>query len=167
MRKLATSMIMLAGLLVAGVANAQSKPAAGLPTADAVKSVWDFYATGQGKGIVLGDAWLCQEVQTKGDNVGNCVEGKDVPAEGVKAGTTVNLVQVYLIPKGDQPENVTVQVKVGETVRETKDVKMPKGAYNRHLTWTGVTLKKPGAYTLTVLNGDTAMKSLTVTAVKE
>jgi hypothetical protein len=160
------SSMVVAGMMVSGAAVAQDKPVT-VPAADAVKAVWDFQANGQGKGIVLGDSWLCLEVQTKGDNVGQCVEGKGIPSEGVKAGGTVNLVQAYLIPKGDQPENVTVQVKIGETVRETKDVKMPKGAFNRHLTWTGVTLKKPGAYTLTVMNGDAAMKSLTVTAIKE
>jgi len=133
---------------------------AAAPTAEEIKKVTEFYEKGQGQGIVLVDAVACLEVEKDGDR--NCA--KEVPPEGVKAGTMVNLWQMYTLPKGDAVEDITVQVKLGEQVRETKDVAKIEGKAMLRRTWTGVTLKKPGNYTFVIMRGADTLKSISVVA---
>ena len=80
---------------------------------------------------------------------------------GVKAGTNVMLWQAYLVPQGDSVEDLAVQVKQGNTVRETKDVKV-KGEGWRSRQWTGVRLNKPGSWTVSVMRGDQVLKEISV-----
>ena len=80
---------------------------------------------------------------------------------GFKAGTTVMLWQSYLVPQGDSIEDLMVQVKQGNVVRETKDVKI-KGEGWRSRQWTGVRLNKAGDWTVTIMRGDQELKSIKV-----
>ena len=84
----------LAVMLFATPALAQDKPAADqakpaaqepvkAPSADAVKSTWDYFYKGQGQGPVLVDARLCTEVAKEGPNKFECVT--EVSPDGVKA----------------------------------------------------------------------------------
>lgn len=119
-----------------------------VPSADAVKSTWDYFYKGQNQGPVLVDAKLCTEVAKDGPNKFECVA--EVAPEGVKANTTVNVWQAYLVPQGDSIDDLMVQVKQGNVVRETKDVKL-KGEGWRTRQWTGVRLSKPGDWTITII----------------
>ncbi len=132
------------------------------PTPDAVKSTWDFFYKGKGGGPVLVDAKPCLEIGKTGDDKSECV--KEVPPEGVKAGTLVHLWQAYLLPKDEVVEDLAVQVKLGDVVRETKDVAKLKGEGWRTRTWNGVKLAKPGTWTLSVVRGSDVMQSVTVKA---
>src|SRR5688572_14557289 len=159
------------GMFVSGAALAQEGEAAASapttpvekPSADAVKSFWSYYFKGQGQGVVLADVKLCLEVAKDGDNKSECV--KEVPAEGVKAGTVVSVWQAYLLPKDDKVEDITVQLKLGDQIRETKDVKV-SGASIRTRTWTGFRIPKAGEWTLDITRGGETLKSLKVTATK-
>lgn len=129
------------------------------PSADAVKSTWEYFYKAQGQGPVLVDAKLCTEVAKDGPNKFECTA--EVGPEGVKANTTVNVWQSYLVPQGDAIDDLMVQVKQGNVVRETKDVKI-KGEGWRTRQWTGVRLSKPGEWTITIMRGDQELKSIKV-----
>ncbi|MCY1030567.1 hypothetical protein OV207_03790 [Corallococcus sp. BB11-1] len=164
MKSLLNGSVLCAVLGVATVAGAQeaAAPAAQpvkAPSADAVRDTWNFFYKGQGQGPVLVEAKLCTEVAKDGPNKYECIA--EVGPEGVKAGTAVMLWQSYLVPQGDSVEDLTVQVKQGATVRETKDVKV-KGEGWRARQWTGVKLAKPGAWTVSIMRGDQVLKEVPV-----
>ena len=158
---------MCAAVAFGGVAMAQeAEPAAApaqqpvkVPSADAVKSTWDYFYKGQGQGPVLVEAKLCTEVAKEGPNKFECTA--EANPEGIKAGTQVMLWQSYLVPQGDSIEDVMVQLKQGNVVRETKDVKL-KGEGWRARQWTGLRLNKPGEWTVTLLRGEQELKSIKV-----
>jgi len=168
MKKMLTRTVVFAALTLSPVALAQDAatptaaptgtPAA-KPGADAVKSTWDYFYRGQGQGPVLVEAKLCTEVPDNGPNKFECTA--EVDAAGIKAGTSVKVWQVYLVPQGDSIEDLMVQTKQGTTVRETKDVKV-KGEGWRSRTWTSVRLPKPGNWTVSVMRGDEVLKEIQV-----
>jgi len=164
--------ITLAVLATSGAALAQdAEPAAAppeavsvpKPTPEAVKSTWDFHYKGKGGGVVLADAKLCLEVAKDGDMKSECI--KDLPPEGVKAGTSVLVWQAYLVPQGDTVEDIMIQLKQGDVVRETKDVKVT-GLSIRTRTWNSMRIPKAGSWTITVMRGDETLKTFTVNAIK-
>ena len=129
------------------------------PSPEAVKATWDYYYGGQGQGPVLVEARLCLEVGREGAQKYECL--KEVPADGVKAGTPVMLWQSYLLPQGEQVDDLVVQVKLGGTVRETKDVVL-KGEGWRARQWTGVRFTKAGSWSVSVLRGEQVLRTLEV-----
>ena len=129
------------------------------PSPEAVKSTWDYFYRGQGQGPVLVELKLCLEVDKEGPNRFECT--KEAPAGGVKAGTPVLVWQSYLVPQGDSADDLTVQVKQGATLRETRDVTL-KGEGWRSRQWVGVRLTKPGAWSISVLRGDKVLRTLDV-----
>ncbi|RKG90819.1 hypothetical protein [Corallococcus terminator] len=164
MKSVFNGSVLCAVLGVATVAGAQeaAAPAAETvkaPSADAVRDTWNFFYKGQGQGPVLVEAKLCTEVAKDGPNKYECTA--EVAPEGIKAGTSVMLWQSYLVPQGDSVDDISVQVKQGATVRETKDVKV-KGEGWRARQWTGVKLSKPGAWTVVILRGDQVLKEVPV-----
>ncbi|GEN07385.1 hypothetical protein SAMN05443572_101597 [Myxococcus fulvus] len=166
MKKLMTRTMVCAVLGMSSLALAQdaaaeapAKEPAKVPSADAVRDTWNFFYNGKGQGPVLVEAKLCTEVAKDGPNKYECIA--EVAAEGIKANTTVMLWQAYLVPQGDSVEDVMVQTKQGNVVRETKDVKL-KGDGWRARQWTGVRLNKPGTWTVSVMRGDQVLKELQV-----
>lgn len=168
MKKMLIRSVVCAALTLSPVALAQDAAPTAAPTgtpvtrpsADAVKSTWDYFYKGQGQGPVLVEARLCTEVAKEGPNKFECIAEVN-PSEGVKAGTNVMLWQAYLVPQGDSIEDLMVQVKQGNTVRETKDVKV-KGDGWRARQWTGVRLNKPGNWTVSIMRGDETLKEIQV-----
>jgi hypothetical protein len=157
---------MCAVVAFGGVAMAQdAAPAAPAaepvkaPSGDAVKSTWDYFYKAQGQGPVLVEAKLCTEVAKDGPNKFECTA--EVAPEGVKANTTVMVWQSYLVPQGDTVEDLMVQTKLGNVVRETKDVKV-KGEGWRARQWTGVRLNKAGDWTVNIMRGDQVLKTISV-----
>jgi hypothetical protein len=73
--------------------------------------------------------------------------------------------QAYIIPQGDTIEDLMVQLKQGDVVRETKDVKV-KGESIRTRTWSSVRLPKAGSWTISVIRGSETLKTFTVNAIK-
>jgi hypothetical protein len=131
-------------------AAAPANPPMKQPSADSIKETWDYFYKGQGSGPVLVETKLCSEVAKEGPNKFECVTEVN-PADGVKANTRGLLLwQAYLVPQGDAVEDLRVQVKQGNTVRETKDVKV-SGTGWRARYWTGVSFNKPGTWSIVVL----------------
>lgn len=143
--------------------EAPAAPQAKAPAPESVKETWDYFYKGQGGGPVLVDAKLCTAVgKEKGPTQFECTAEIN-PADGVKANTPgLMLWQAYLVPQGDTVDDLMVQVKQGDTVRETKDVKV-SGQGWRSRQWTGVRLNKPGNWTVSVIRGDKVLKSIDVT----
>jgi hypothetical protein len=129
------------------------------PSADAVRDTWNYFYKGQGQGPVLVEARLCTEVGKEGPNKFECLA--EVTSEGVKANTSVMVWQSYLVPQGDSIEDLMIQVKQGNVVRETKDVKI-KGEGWRARQWTGVRLSKPGDWSVVILRGEQVLKTFNV-----
>lgn len=154
--------VVAAALLAAPVLCRAEGPAAEVkpPSADQLKAVWDFYEKGKGGGLVLGDAKLCTDVAKTGDQKAECTA--EVTEAGVKPGTLVYVWQAYLVPRGDEIGDVTIVVKQGETIRETKDVSTLKGEAWRVRTWQGITLRKAGTWTINIQRGDKTLKSFNV-----
>ncbi len=143
---------------------APAQPAAKAPSAEAVKETWDYFYKGQGGGPVLVEAKLCTTVgKEKGPTQFECTAELN-PADGVKANTpNLMLWQAYLVPQNDTiEEGLVVQVKQGNTVRETKDVKVTGQGW-RARQWTGVRLNKPGNWNVSVLYKDQVLKSMDIT----
>jgi hypothetical protein len=167
MKKTLIRSVVCAALTLSPVALAQDEAPTAAPTgtpvskpsSDSVKSTWEYFYKGQGQGPVLVDAKLCTEVAKEGPNKFECIAEVNLN-EGVKAGTSVMLWQAYLVPQGDT-EDLMVQVKQGNTVRETRDVKV-KGEGWRSRQWTGVRLNKPGSWTVSVLRGDETIKEIPI-----
>ena len=168
MKKTLIRSVVCAALTLSPVALAQDAAPTAAPTgtpvkkpsADSVRDTWEYFYKGQGQGPVLVEARLCTEVPKDGPNKFECIAEVN-PNEGVKAGTNVMLWQAYLVPQGDSIEDLMVQVKQGNTVRETKDVKV-KGEGWRARQWTDVRLSKPGNWTVSVIRGDQTLKEIQV-----
>ncbi len=163
LKKLAMcAVVAFGGVAMAQDAATEAAPAqepVKVPSSDAVKSTWDYFYKGQGQGPVLVDAKLCTEVAKDGPNKFECTA--EVAPEGVKANTTVMVWQSYLVPQGDTVEDLMVQTKLGNVVRETKDVKV-KGEGWRARQWTGVRLNKAGDWTVNIMRGDQVLKTISV-----
>jgi hypothetical protein len=168
MKKMLTRSVVFAALTLSSVALAQNAAPAAAPTgapvpkpsADAVRDTWNYFYKAQGQGPILIEAKLCTEVPKDGPNKFECTAELD-PNASVKAGTTVKVWQTYLVPQGDSIEDLAVQVKQGNTVRETRDVKI-KGEGWRSRWWTDVRLSKPGNWTVSIMRGDQTLKELQV-----
>lgn len=168
MKKTLIRSVVCAALTLSPVALAQDAAPTAAPTGaqvakpspDAAKSTVDYYMMGQGGGPIILEAKLCTEVDKKdGPTKNDCVAAVDTNA-GVKAGTPVMLWLSYLVPQGDTYEDVQVQVKQGDTVRETKDLTMKGGLRSR--TWPGVRLNKAGNWTVTLSRGGETLKEFQV-----
>jgi len=157
-------------LAVAGAALAADPEPAGeapagppveKPTPEAVRAFWSFYLNGKGQGVVLADAKMCLEVAKEGPSKFECV--KEIPAEGVKPGTTVYVWQAYLVPQGDTVEDIAIQLRLGEQIRETKDLKL-NGASFRSRNWTAFRIPRAGAWNVQIVRGSATLKSLELTS---
>lgn len=151
-----------AALLVATAANAQeAAPRPEQPSPEAIRSFWAFYFKGQGGGAALAEAKLCVDLVRDGPNKYECT--REVPATGIKAGEKVVLWQAYLLPIGEVVENLKLEVREGETIRETRDLKL-KGDSIRTRNFTTVRIPKAGKWTLRLLRGAEELRSFTLTA---
>jgi hypothetical protein len=131
------------------------------PTPEAVRTFWKFWFKGQQQGLVLADAKLCLEIGKEGDAKSECI--KEVPAEGVKPGTLINVWQAYLLPQGDHVDDIVIQLKLGDQVRETKDVKA-FGNTLRFRAWNALRIPKAGKWTINLMRGTETLKSWELSA---
>lgn len=145
-----------------GVAQAADDKAAGrpapAPSAAEVQRVWDYYYRG-GAGPVLVDVKVCTEVGREGGARFECT--KELGPEGARPYSTLYVWQSYLLPQGAVVDDLAVQLKQGDTVRETRDVRL-KGDGWRVRTWAAVRVGKPGTWSVSVLRGTRALRQVTV-----
>jgi hypothetical protein len=118
------------------------------PAPEHVKSVFEHYFHGQGKGAVLAEAFLCKKIETlKGDAQNDCLE---VASDAGTKGDKVDVYMTFLVPKGDEAE-LMVQAVHNNVVRTTRDVKV-NGTTIRYRTWRSFTLEKPGKWEFRIVN---------------
>lgn len=146
-RRVAYSLLLLlAGFaLSAGSAAAQDAPEK--PSADAAASVIDFYYNGQGQGVVLATVQICNEVPTEGENKYGCVD--ELSPNALRTGTSYALRMVYLVPEGEEIDDILVQYNRGGVTRDTDSVSVSGSI--RYRTWEVFTLRDPGDWTIKIL----------------
>lgn len=120
--------------------------AAELPSQTEVKKVFDFYYYGQGKGVVLIDAKFCRGVHKEGEEKNNCKD--DLTGQTVAAGEEIYLWMAYIVPKGDDKQNIIIQLYQGTIPRNMKTLQV-SGAL-RYRTWRKYTVKKPGTWSVRI-----------------
>lgn len=152
----------LAAVLAGGAARGAddgpvSRPAPA-PSPAEVQRVWDYYYRG-GAGPVLVDVKLCSEMGREGGARFECV--KELGPEGARPYSTVYVWQSYLLPQGAVVDDLAVQLKQGDTVRETRDVRL-KGEGWRVRTWAAVRVGKPGTWSVSVLRGTRPLRQVTL-----
>lgn len=143
-----------------------SAPAFGqtAPTPEEAHRFLDFYYNGQGQGVVLVEARICQEVPRDGQRAYDCVG--EVSADAVPTGQPLYLRMVYLVPEGDEAD-ITVQYLRDGTARDTDTVSVAGSI--RYRTWTQFTLREEGpwqfAISRTTGTGTQELRTLDVQAV--
>ena len=132
--------------LTPALSLAADQPAAGKPTADAARSVLDYYFHGQGQDPVLVDTKLCDSVQKDGDHKFECTTELSSP---VKKGALVYVWMRFMAPQSDTTYNITVQYELdGKVVKEKKGT-VPGQLRSR--TWQGYRFEKAGNWKVKIL----------------
>lgn len=130
------------------VASVSAQEAPAKPSSEAAASVIDFYYNGQGQGVVLAKARICEEVPREGDQKFSCVGETDPGA--VKAGTTYRLHMIYLVPRDESVDNILVQYNRGGITRDTDQVSVSGSI--RYRTWEQFTFDTPGDWQIKILH---------------
>ena len=127
-------------------------------TSDAARSFIDFYYNGQGKGVVLADIKLCTEVIEN-----ECSE--EVAPVALQQGQTYMLWMMYVVPQGDEIDDIIIQYNSGGITRKSGQVSV-KGSI-RYRTWNSFTPNRAGNWDIVVLHdngGDVqTLKTITTT----
>lgn len=144
-RLLALSLVAALALPVTS-ASAQDSPPK--PPSKAAASVIDFYYNGQGQGVVLAKARICEEVPREGDQKYSCV-GETDPGT-VKSGTTYALHMIYLVPRDESIDNILVQYNRGGITRDTDQVSVSGSI--RYRTWEQFTFDTTGDWQIKILH---------------
>jgi hypothetical protein len=152
--------LFLVTALLPYVANAQDTDGnITKPSGDAAASVIDFFYNGQGQGVVLAQADLCGEIPTEGENKYECV-GKVSPS-ALRSGTTYNLRMVFLVPRGDEVDNIQVKyIHDGEAIK-TDQVDVSGSL--RYRTWTAFTPRDTGEWTIRISQGGDLLQEMSLT----
>ncbi len=130
--------------------------AASKPAPEEVKRVLDYYYHGKGLGPVLLEAKVCRDVQREGDEKNECAG--DISAEVIKKGESLYLWMAYIVPSGDEPQNVIVQFENGGVTRMVKNLQVT--GQLRYRTWLKVTFDKAGSWKAKIIHdtGATAVE---------
>lgn len=142
-------------------AGAPAAPGQPPPSADEVRRVLDYYYNGKDRGPALVELKACLKVDSGKDSPTkfDCLEEVKGP---VKVNTTVHGWTMWLLPKGANYDDVSLQFAHEGTVRSTVDIKLDTEMRAR--TWRSQTLTKKGKWTISVVRSGTVLGTTTVTA---
>ena len=118
------------------------------PTPEEAKRVLDFFYHGKGLGPVLLESKVCRDIQREGDGKGDCAG--DLSAQTIKKGDTVYLWMAYMVPSGDEAQNIIVQFENGGVTRSVKNLQVSGQLRNR--TWLKATLDKVGPWKVKIVH---------------
>lgn len=118
------------------------------PTSDEVKRVLDFYFHGKGTGPVLLDSMLCRDIQREGDEKNECAG--DISGETIKKGESIYLWMAYMVPSGDEPQNIIVQYENGGVTRMVRNLQVT--GQLRYRTWLKVAFDKAGSWKIKIIH---------------
>ncbi len=122
-------------------------PQSGKPAPDEVKRVLNYYLHGKGGGPVLMETKLCQDITASGENKNEC-DG-DVTMQPVKKGQSVYLWMAYMVPFGDDTQNVVVQFDKGGVTRKVESLQVSSQLRNR--SWIKVSFESAGQWQLRIM----------------
>jgi hypothetical protein len=122
------------------------------PTPEEAKRVLDFYYHGKGLGPVLLESKVCRDIQREGDEKGECAG--DLSAQTIKKGETVYLWMAYMVPSGDEAQNIIVQFENGGVTRSVKNLQV--SGQLRYRTWVKAPLDKVGPWKVKIIHDDGA-----------
>src|SRR6266566_2504435 len=122
--------------------------AADKPTADEAKKVLDYYYSGKGLGPVLVVTKVCRDIQREGDEKNEC--SGEITGETLKKAEPVYLWMAYMVPAGDEPQNIIVQYENGGVTRSVKNLQATGSL--RYRTWLKHSFDKAGAWTVKVIH---------------
>lgn len=118
------------------------------PTPEEAKRVLDFFYHGKGMGPVLLESKVCRDIQREGDEKGECAG--DLSAQTIKKGDTVYLWMAYMVPSGDEVQNLIVQFENGGVTRLVKNVQV--SGQLRYRTWLKAPLDKAGTWKVKIVH---------------
>lgn len=118
------------------------------PSQEEVKKVVDYYFHGKGMGPVLLDAKFCRDIQREGDEKSECAG--DLSAQAIKKGESVYVWMAYMVPQGDEAQNIIVQFENGGVTRMVKNQQVT--GQLRFRTWLKVTFDKVGPWKVKIVH---------------
>ena len=118
------------------------------PAPEDVKRVLDYYYHGKGMGPVLLETKVCRDIQREGDEKSECAG--DITSQAVKKGESVYFWMAYMVPSGDEPQNIIVQFENGGVTRMVKNLQVT--GQLRYRTWLKVTFDKVGPWKVKIVH---------------
>lgn len=118
------------------------------PSHEEARKVVDYYFHGKGMGPVLLDAKICRDVQREGDEKNECAD--ELTSQAIKKGESIYVWMAYMLPQGDEPQNIIVQFENGGVTRMVKNHQVT--GQLRYRTWQKVTLDKVGAWKVKIVH---------------
>jgi len=122
--------------------------AATKPAPVEVKRVLDYYYHGKGMGPVLLEAKICQDIQREGDEKNECAG--DITSGNIKKSEPVYLWMAFMVPSGDEPQNIIIQFENGGVTRMVKNLQVT--GQLRYRTWVKTSLDKVGAWKVKIVH---------------
>jgi len=116
------------------------------PAPKEARRVIDYYYNGKGKGAILMDYKLCQEVPEKGPEKYECK--REITDGKIKQGQEVFLWMNFLVPAGDKAE-ILLQFKRKEKVRKVLPVSLSGSP--RYRTWKKIPTDKTGNWKVSIV----------------
>lgn len=123
--------------------------AAEIPTSQEVKKVLDFYYDGKGLGVVLIESRMCRDIEREGDQKNEC-SGQIAAEEAISKGEAVYLWMSYMVPSGDEKQNIIVQFDNGGVTRSVKNMEVSGSL--RFRTWRKVVFDRTGQWTAKIVH---------------
>ena len=118
--------------------NAQQKP-----SPNAAKSVIDFYFNGQGRGVVLADIQVCNDV------VDNECTGRVDPAM-LRVDTDYKIWMMFIVPQGESIDTLSLQFFREGSLAYSREISV-RGAL-RYRTWRNFLPANPGRWEIRVFD---------------
>jgi hypothetical protein len=116
------------------------------PAPKEARKVIDYYYNGKGKGAILMDFKLCEEIPEKGEGKYECK--REITGGKIRKGQEVFLWMSFLVPAGDKAE-ILLQFKRKEKVRKVLPISLSGSP--RYRTWKKVPTDKTGDWKVSVV----------------
>lgn len=116
------------------------------PAPEEVKRVLNYYLHGK-MGPVLMETKLCRDIKQQGEDKNECAG--DVTAQPLKKGEPVFLWMAYMVPAGEDTQNIVVLFDKGGVTRKVESLQVSSQLRNR--SWLKISLDTIGPWKLRVL----------------
>ena len=127
--------------LITGPAIAQERP-----SPEEARKVITYYFDGKGRGAVLMDHVVCQEIGQEGPEKNQCIS--DIDPGQISQGQELYAWMSFLVPFEDMADIIVTFSRRGK-VRRTSSIKL-SGA-TRFRTWKKIPTHKPGQWLVSVI----------------